>query len=149
MSDETKPSLPGALWQLANLVFKREAIMLVAAMALLVGAGGATVVYGQGYLDGGAAKIVAPVAEAVKVQTERLDEHLKIAPGSDGNAYAPNAHAHELLGIGVERQALVIGLASGALPFEMDDQLDVHLGAHRGLTENGLDVQQAQPSHFE
>lgn len=51
--------------------------MLVAAMALLVGAGGATVVYGQGYLDGGAAKIVAPVAEAVKVQTERLDEHLK------------------------------------------------------------------------
>lgn len=81
--DDKPPTLPTVLWQLANLVFKREAVMLLAAMALLVGGGGATVVYGQGYLDGGMEKRIAPlerrqdmveadVAEVKKTSAEAL-----------------------------------------------------------------------------
>ncbi len=65
--EETKPpTLPGVLLSLANLVFKRDAILWLAAVAVLLGAGGLGVVWAQGKLDGG----VAPVKEA-------LDSHIK------------------------------------------------------------------------
>ena len=74
---EEKPTLPSVLMALANLVFKRDAILWFAAVVVLLGAGGFGVVWAQDKLDGGTAKAVQPVADALRVETERLDQHLK------------------------------------------------------------------------
>ena len=75
--EDKPPSLPGVLFQLAGLIFRREALLVVFACVTMLGVGGAGVVWAQTQLDGGADKAVAPVAEALKVTTGRLDAHLK------------------------------------------------------------------------
>lgn len=97
---EKPPTLPGVLWQLASLIFKREALMLVAAVAVLVGAGGATVVYAQGYLDGGTAKSVAPIkadVAAVKAKAEATDKRIDALDQKFDNAEERNARRFEVL----------------------------------------------------
>lgn len=76
LARQKPPTLPSVLWQLAGLIFRREALLVVAACVVLLGVGGAGVVWAQAQLDGGTDKAVAPVAEALKVQTVRMDQHL-------------------------------------------------------------------------
>jgi len=88
-----QPTLPAVLWQLAALIFRREALMLVAAMLVLVLGGGVTVVYGQGYLDGGAAKAVAPI----KAKVEATDRRIDALEQKFDNAEERNARRFEVL----------------------------------------------------
>jgi urease accessory protein UreF len=53
------PTLPGVLMALANLVFKRDAVLWLAAIVVLLAAGAAGVVYAQ---DAGV-KLLIPVEE--------------------------------------------------------------------------------------
>ena len=100
VAESKPPTIGGTLMALANLVFKREALMLVASMALLAGAGGATVVYGQGYLDGGTAKAVAPIkieVAEVKAKAEATDRRIDALNQKFDNAEERNARRFEAL----------------------------------------------------
>ncbi|MDP2271246.1 MAG: hypothetical protein Q8K32_10980 [Archangium sp.] len=100
VQESKPPTLSAAAWQLAGLIFKREALMLVAAMAVLTGAGGATVVYGQGYLDGGTAKAIAPVKAdlaTVKTKAEATDKRIDALDAKFDNAEERNARRFEVL----------------------------------------------------
>lgn len=55
------PTLPGTLWALANLVFKREASLAIVSFAVLVGIGAAGAVYAQDKFDAG----FAPIREEI------------------------------------------------------------------------------------
>lgn len=60
--DEPKPpTLPGVLWTLAGLIFKREALLVVAVVVVLLAVGAAGVVYAQ---DAGV-RLIAPVESRV------------------------------------------------------------------------------------
>jgi len=56
------PTLPTVLWQLAGLVFKREALLVVTTGAVLVASGASFAVWAQSKLDGG----IAPVREELR-----------------------------------------------------------------------------------
>lgn len=63
MSEENKPpTLPAVLWQLAGLIFKREAMLVVVTAAVLVAGGASFTVWAQSKLDGG----VAPVRDELR-----------------------------------------------------------------------------------
>lgn len=68
MSGDTQgpPSLPSVLWMLAQLTFKREAILVVTACVVLVGVGGVSVVWAQAKLDGGVAPLRVELASEAK-----------------------------------------------------------------------------------
>ena len=70
------PTIAGTMWAIARFIIGRERILAVVSVAVLVGSGFVGAVWAQDKLDGGAAHAVAPVADAVKVQTDRLDQHL-------------------------------------------------------------------------
>lgn len=67
------PTIPGVLWALAGLIFKREALLVVASLAVIAGVGGAGAVWAQSRLDGSTAPVVARV-EALERQS-REDRH--------------------------------------------------------------------------
>ena len=71
MSDapSTPPSLPTVLWQLAGLIFKREALLMAASIVVLLALGGAGVVWAQSRLDGG----VAPVRAELAAETAKRE----------------------------------------------------------------------------
>lgn len=62
-SDESAkpPTLPGVLWALAGLIFRREALLMVAAIAVLIAIGAAGVVWAE---DKGV-RLLAPVETRV------------------------------------------------------------------------------------
>lgn len=55
---------------LASLIFKREALLVVASCAVLLAVGGAGVVWAQAKLDGGVAPIRAELAAQAKADDE-------------------------------------------------------------------------------
>lgn len=57
------PTIPGVLWALAGLIFKREALLVATALAVVAGIGAAAAVWAQARLDGE----VAPVTARVEV----------------------------------------------------------------------------------
>lgn len=73
MSDDNKKpvTLPEVLWLLANLIFKREAVMFVLGGFVLLGLGGIGVVWAQDKLDGGAAEVRAELQKHVDSQAEK------------------------------------------------------------------------------
>ena len=77
MSDAKSPTLPGVLMMLAGLIFKREALLIVASLAVLIIATGATIIYAQERLDGGAAGAVAPVKAQSEATAAALGRHLE------------------------------------------------------------------------
>lgn len=66
------PTLGGTLMALANLIFKREAVMVAAALVVLVVGIGGTVVWAQGKLDAGMEEHVAPVVVKVEQVEARV-----------------------------------------------------------------------------
>lgn len=75
MSDENKPpTLPAVLWQLAGLIFKREAMLVVATAAVLVGGGASFTVWAQGKLDGGVAPVREELRQHVREENARHDQ---------------------------------------------------------------------------
>jgi len=70
VEEQKPPTVSGVLLALANLVFKRDAILWAAAVAVLLGAGGLGVVWAQGKLDGGVAPVKAALDQHVKDETE-------------------------------------------------------------------------------
>jgi hypothetical protein len=70
VEDEKPPTLPGVMMQLANLVFRRDAILWAAAVAVLLGAGGLGVVWAQDKLDGGVAPVKAALAEHIRDEAQ-------------------------------------------------------------------------------
>lgn len=76
-ADEPKtPTLPSVLMLLASLVFKREAVLVVASSVVLLGAGAGGVVWAQSKLDGGVEAKLAPLQEALDSDKRKLEEHL-------------------------------------------------------------------------
>ena len=57
------PALNELLWTLANLIFRREAVMLAASIVFLVAAGAGGVVWAQSTIDGGVKAKLAPIEE--------------------------------------------------------------------------------------
>lgn len=70
------PTVSGVLWQLANLIFKREAALVATSAVVLVGAGAGGAVWAQGRLDGGMDERVAPL-EARQTKVEADVEQVK------------------------------------------------------------------------
>ena len=64
------PTLPGVLWALANLVFKREALLVVVVVALLLAIGAGGVVYAQDKFDAGLAPVEQRVLALEKNQAD-------------------------------------------------------------------------------
>lgn len=94
------PTLIGTLWAVAEWVVKRELLMRVVSVVALVALGGATVVYGQGYLDGGTEKALEPVkadVAAVKVKAEATDRRLDALNAKFDNSEERNARRFEVL----------------------------------------------------
>jgi uncharacterized protein HemX len=73
MSTPPPPTIPAMLWALAGLIFKREALLVVASLAVIAGIGAGGAVWAQSRLDGGVAPVVARV-EALERQS-REDRH--------------------------------------------------------------------------
>lgn len=69
-SEGKVPTLPGVLWLLATVIFRREAIMVVASSALLLAVGGVGVVWAQAKLDGG----VAPIRVQLELDARANEE---------------------------------------------------------------------------
>lgn len=65
------PTVIGLLWDLSNLVFKKEALVVLATVAILLAIGGGTVIYAQ---DTGIATIKKIVASEVKTEAEKREE---------------------------------------------------------------------------
>lgn len=65
--EEKPPTVTGALLALANLVFKRDAILWAAAIAVILFAGGWGVVWAQDKLDGGIEHRVVPLEKRMDV----------------------------------------------------------------------------------
>lgn len=57
------PTVSGVLWQLANLIFKREAALVATSVVVLVAAGAGGAVWAQSRLDGGMDERVAPLEQ--------------------------------------------------------------------------------------
>lgn len=78
--EEAKPpTLPAVLWQLAGVVFRREALMGLASVAVLVGAGAVGVVWAQDKLDGGVEHKLAPLEarqSAIEAKVARVEQQV-------------------------------------------------------------------------
>jgi hypothetical protein len=72
--EQKPPTVTGALLALANLVFKRDAILWAAAIAVLLFAGGFGVVWAQDKLDGGVEVRVAPLEKRMDANERELAE---------------------------------------------------------------------------
>lgn len=72
MSDEKPPTVSGVLLALANLVFKRDAILWLAAIGVLLFAGGWGVVWAKDTLDGGVAPVKAQLDAHIKTEAEDI-----------------------------------------------------------------------------
>lgn len=76
-ADEPKvPTIPGVLMQLAGLVFRREALLVVTSSVILLGAGAGGVVWAQSKLDGGVEAKLVPLQAALDADKRKLEEHL-------------------------------------------------------------------------
>lgn len=73
VAEPKPPTIPGVLWALAGLIFRREALLMVAAVVVLVGAGGFGVVWAQSQLDGGVAPVRAELAKKDAATNQRID----------------------------------------------------------------------------
>lgn len=77
--EQKPPTVTGALLALANLVFKRDAILWAAAIAVLLFAGGFGVVWAQDKLDGGVEVRVAPLEKRLDTTEREMAEVKKTA----------------------------------------------------------------------
>lgn len=60
------PTLPSVLWLLATVIFKREALLVIASCAVLLGVGGAGVVWAQAQTKHVSDEAVEPLVRRVQ-----------------------------------------------------------------------------------
>ena len=77
-----------------------------------------------------------------------LHQHRNVAPCHHLNDHLQHGHAQHVLGERLVGQALVVALQR-FLAHQMHDELQAHLAAHRCLTKDGADVEQANAAHFQ
>ena len=78
-----------------------------------------------------------------------LDQHRQVAPRRHRDAHLAHGDAENLLAQFGKRQPLGRVALAGRGAREMRDQAQLHLPAHRGLAEDGADIEQAQAAHFD
>src|SRR5690242_5690819 len=83
------------------------------------------------------------------VAHRRLHQHREVSSRRHRQHDFANAHAENLLGARLERQALEARNDAADRLLKLDDQLQILAHAHRGLPEDGADVEHPQPAHFE
>ena len=82
------------------------------------------------------------------VAHRRLDKHGKVSARIDGDDSLSNGHIQNALVQRLVGQPLEFALQR-FLANQVHDQLDAHLPAHGGFSEDRLDVEQADAAHFE
>jgi len=70
---EAPPTMPQVLWAIATWALKRELLMRVAAVVVLLLAGGVTVVWAQDQRDAGVVPIKAALREHIAVADKRFE----------------------------------------------------------------------------
>lgn len=85
------PSIIGAIWDAANWLAKRELLLRIFTVAVLIGVGGVGVVYAQDKYDAGLAKHDEPLVKAIKANAEALAEKIK----ADETLHAKQAQERE------------------------------------------------------
>lgn len=88
-----EPTLPGVLWLLAGLIFKREALLVIGVAAMLLVAGGVSVVWAQDKFDGG----VAPLKAELQKHTETEDRKIEALSARFDAAEERSAKRFEVL----------------------------------------------------
>src|SRR5579859_1590874 len=79
----------------------------------------------------------------------RLGEYCQIATRSDGQHDLANADAHDVLGACIERQAIQPRNHAADRFFHLHDELQVFLSPHRGLAENGADIEHPESANLQ
>ncbi|OMP13865.1 hypothetical protein COLO4_00780, partial [Corchorus olitorius] len=75
-----------------------------------------------------------------------FDQHSQVAAGGHLDLHHVDRQPQHIEVLRIERQAFELAIVAA---HELHDQLDLHLPAHRGFTEDRLDVEQAQAAHFQ
>ena len=85
--DPKEPTFAGLLWGLANLIFKREAVLVVSTVVVLLTCGALGIVWAQDKLDGGAGKVDAKLtAHITEEQAEVAALNRKLDSAEERNA---------------------------------------------------------------
>src|SRR6476620_9557230 len=78
-----------------------------------------------------------------------LHEDCEIASSGHGQHHFAYAHAENLFGARLQREALQSRHNASYRLFQLHDQLEVLAHAHGGFAEDGADVEHAQAAHFQ
>src|SRR5712691_2817236 len=84
-----------------------------------------------------------------EIAYRRLDQHGEIPAGRDGNGHLADGDAENFLISCVDLEPVELGELLVAVMLEVDHELQQLARAHRGLAEDGADIEDTDSSHLE